>query len=85
MKNVGHEGKLVGQEGNGEKAPFFEELEFLGTDRYHGMKGCKGSSNSTPVRPSDAARRLPHAVVSRPSPEAFKQSLCDNTGISSLS
>ena len=67
-----------------EKRPlFFEEL-FLGTNKYHGMKGCKGSSNSTPVRPSDAARRLPHAVVSRPSPEAFKQSLCDNTGISSL-
>ena len=69
-----------------EKRPlFFEELEFLGTNKYRGMKGCKGSSNSTPVRPSDAARRLPHAVVSRPSPEAFKQSLCDNSGISSLS
>lgn len=69
-----------------EKRPlFFEELEFLGTNKYLGMKGCKGSSNSTPVRPSDAARRLPHAVMSRPSPEAFKQSLCDNSGISSLS
>ena len=26
MKNVGHAGKLVGQEGHGEKARFFEEL-----------------------------------------------------------
>lgn len=48
---MGHKSKLVGPEGNGEKAPFFEELKFLGTDKYHGMKGCKGSSNSTPVRP----------------------------------
>lgn len=82
---MGHESKLVGPEGNGEKAPFFEELEFLGTDKYHGMKDCKGSSNSTPVRPLMLPGGCFIAVVSRPSPEAFKQSPHDNTGISSLS
>lgn len=49
------------------------------------IKGCKDSSNSTGVRASNAARWLPCAVVSGPSPEAFKQSLGDDTGIPALS
>lgn len=53
---------------------------------YHVTKGCKDSCNSTLVRASNAARRLPRAVVSGPSPEAFKQSLADeDTAVLALS
>lgn len=49
------------------------------------IKGGKDSFNSTLDRASNAARRLPHAVVSGRSPEVFKQSLSDDTGIPALS
>lgn len=53
---------------------------------YHVIKGCKDSSNSTLVRASNAVRRLPPAVVSGPSSEAFKRSLAgDGTVVLALS